>query len=97
MDQNQNNNLFDNDQPANGQPNQGGTPVYQVPPAGPYTPPPPPQKSNTRTWIIVAVVVVVLLCCCCLVAAGVWAYNNGDQYMQDFNFNSLLPLVSAFI
>jgi hypothetical protein len=60
---------------------------------------PPPRKNNARIWIIV-IVVVVLLCCCCLVAFGVYAWNNGDQWLRDLNIEingfsrliSLLPL-----
>lgn len=127
MDQNQNNDLFNFDQPSQKpQPPEptpdeptifsGGAQVYEVPPSQQpveppppvftppppsFTPPPPPYnppptataqppKSNRTIWIIV-IVAVLLLCCCCLVVAGIWLYNNGDQFIEQFG--ALLPAV----
>ncbi len=61
----------------------------------PVTPVGTPPKKNNTVRIIVAVV-VVLLCCCCVVAAGVWLYNNGDQFLNDFP-SSLIPMVGSYI
>lgn len=78
-------------------------PSYQPvepPPPPVYTPPPasfgaqPPKKSNRTIWIV-AIVVVLLLCCCCLIGAGVWLYNNGDQFINDYSF--ILPTVQSFL
>ena len=75
------------------------TPGFE--PAGPqvYTPPPPPPgaqppKNNRTIWIIV-IVAVVLLCCCCLAIAAVYAYNNGDQWIEDYSF--ILPMVKTYL
>ncbi len=61
----------------------------------PVTPVGTPPKKNNTVWIIVAVV-VVLLCCCCVVVAGVWAWNNGDRFLNDFP-SSLIPMVTSYI
>lgn len=68
-----------------------GPQVYTPPPAPPAAQPP---KSNRNIWIIV-IVVVVLLCCCCLALAAVYAWNNGDQWLEDYSF--ILPLVKTYL
>lgn len=86
-------------------PASGGAQVYPpapgFEPAGPqaYTPPPAPPaaqppKNNRTIWIIV-IVAVVLLCCCCLGIIGVYAWNNGDQWIEDYSF--ILPVVQAYL
>ena len=105
MDQNQNDNLFDNNQPQQpSEPTQigGGARIYQTPPGGApgepvYTPPPvytpaPPPKKNNTIWIVV-IVVVLLLCCCCLIGVGGWLWTNGDQLLSDMDL-SLLPMLN---
>jgi hypothetical protein len=109
MDQNQNNDLFDNDNPPpqSNEPNQtgSGARIYQTGPgAAPsepvYTPPPaqpaynpPPPPKKSNTVWIIAVVVVLLLCCCCLLAAGAWLWNNGDALLDQLDL-SMRPLLS---
>lgn len=96
--------------PPPSQPVSGGAQVYPAgdgfqqpmnppaftppPPVMPAFTPPPPVKNNRTIWII-AIVAVVLLCCCCLGVAGVWAWNNGDQILNEYN--SFVPQLSLFI
>lgn len=70
----------------------GPGPVQEFP-----APTPVPPKRNNTVWIIVAVV-VVLLCCCCIAAALAWQY--GDTFLNNFNFEvprSLIPAALSFI
>jgi membrane protein YdbS with pleckstrin-like domain len=59
----------------------------------PVSPQVPPKKNNT-IWIVLAII-VVLLCCCC-VAAGIWLYFNGDQFLNNIP-RTLLPLVLSYL
>ncbi len=60
---------------------------------GTPTPAPEDQPKKSNQGLIIAIVVIVVLCCCCAAAAaGWWAWNNGDQYLQ--NFGSLVSLLA---
>ena len=55
-------------------------PPYEPGPSPMPAAPVPPTRS-TNVWLIVAIVLVVLCCCCAIVAAGVYAWNNGDRWL----------------
>ncbi len=70
-------------------------PGYEQPVQQIYTPPAAqPPKSNRTIWIIV-IVVVLLLCCCCLGLALWYAWNNGDQWIEDYS--SILPMIQPYL
>ena len=66
-------------------------PPEMPPEMSPVPPPPPPPEPmpmqpaqpprSNNIWLIVGIVLVVLCCCCLLIAAGVYAWNNGDRWL----------------
>ena len=58
----------------------------------PMTPEPQQKSGRNRPLMIVLIVLLVLCCCCLCIAAGFWAWNNGDQYL---GWGALRPLLAA--